>query len=89
MNPTRVYSSFPALLIFFAAVAVMDIDQMVTVHGKKLALMEQYDRTLKIQREVDAQSRWVASMKQDLLRLAASDPEASAVVTDLKLRPGR
>jgi hypothetical protein len=90
MNPPpRAYSSFTALLIFFAAVAVMDVDQMITVHAKKLVLMEQYDRTLKLQREVDAQTRWVAAMKQDLLRLAPGDPEASAVVTDMNLRPGR
>ncbi len=89
MNPPRAYSSFTALLIFFIAVAAMDIDQMMTVHGRKLALMDQYDRTLKLQREVDAQSRWVASMKQDLLRLAPGDSEASAVVTDLHLRPAR
>ena len=76
MNPPRAYSSFTALLIFFAAVAVMDIDQVITVHRKKLALMEQYDRMLKLQQEVDAQTRWVAAMKQDLLRLAPGDPEA-------------
>ncbi len=85
----RAYSSFTALLIFFAAVAVMDVDQILTVHRKKLALMEEYDRTLKLQREVDAQTRWVVAMKQDLLRLAPGDAEASAVVTDLNLRPSR
>jgi hypothetical protein len=89
MNPTpaRLYSSFPALLIFFAAVSAMDIDQMITVHARKLALMQEYDRTLQLQREVDAQAKWVASMKRDLLQLAPGDPEASAVVSDLQLRP--
>jgi hypothetical protein len=52
-----------------------------------LVLMEQYDRTLRLQREIDAQARWVTAMKQDLLRLAPGDTEASAIVTDLKLRP--
>ena len=88
MNPpVRLYSSFTALLIFFTAVAVMDIDQMITVRHKKLALMQTYDRTLKLQHEVAAQGKWIASMKQDLLRLAPGDAEASSVVTDLNLRP--
>jgi hypothetical protein len=87
MIPPRAYSSFTALLIFFAAVAAMDIDQTVTVHRKKLALMQEYDRALELQKQVDAQDKWVASMRRDLLRLAPGDPEASSVVTDLDLRP--
>lgn len=88
MNPpARLYSSFTALLIFFVAVAVMDVDQMMTLHRKKLALMQEYDRSLKLQHQVDAEAKWVGGMKQDLLRLAPSDAEASAIVTQFNLRP--
>jgi hypothetical protein len=81
------YSSFVALLIFFAAVAVMDLDQTITLHKKKLALMQEYEQTLKVQKQIDAQTKWVSSMREDLLRLAPGHPEASEIVTEMNLRP--
>jgi hypothetical protein len=82
---TRTYSSFTALLIFFAAVAVMDIDQTVTLHRRKLELMRQYDQAIVLRKQVDAQAAWVAGLRHDLLRLAPGDPEAAAIVAELKL----
>jgi hypothetical protein len=81
----RIYSSFTALLIFFAAVTVMDIDQTVTLHRKKLALMQQYDQAIGLQKQVAARTKWVGSLQHDLLRLAPGDPEAAAIVAELKL----
>jgi hypothetical protein len=86
--PARAYSSFTALLIFFAAVTVMDIDQTATLHRKKLALMQEYDQAIGLQKQIDVRTKWVASMRHDLLRLAPGDPEAEAIVSDLNLRPG-
>ena len=88
MNPPpRTYSCFPALLIFFAAVTVMDLDQMMTVHSRKLAAMQDYQHALVLRRQVDAQSKWVTGLRQDLLRLAPGDAEAAAIVGELGIRP--
>jgi hypothetical protein len=85
MNASRTYSSFTALLIFFAAVTVMDIDQTATVHRKKLALMQEYTQAIGLQKQVDARTKWVGAMQHDLLRMAPGDPEAAAIVAELKL----
>jgi hypothetical protein len=86
-SSSRTYSSFAALLIFFAAVTVMDLDQTMTLHRKKLALMQEYDQALGLQKRIDAQTKWVDGLQHDLLRLAPGDPEAAAIVSELKLRP--
>ena len=67
----------------------MDIDQTVTVHRKKLALMQQYDQAIALQKQVDAQTKWVASLRHDLLALAPGDSEAEAIVSEMNLRPGK
>jgi hypothetical protein len=88
MNPpARTYSCFPALLIFFAAVTVMDLDQMATVHRKKLAVMKDYQQALSLGRQVDVQGKWIAGLRQDLLRLAPGDAEAAAIVGELGIKP--
>jgi hypothetical protein len=87
--PARTYSSFTALLIFFAAVTVMDLDQTVTLHRRKLALMQEYAQAITLQKQVDARTKWIGSVQHELLSLAPGDPEAEAIVSDLNLRPGQ
>jgi hypothetical protein len=81
------YSPFPALLLFFATVLVMDLDQTVKIHRQKLEVMQQYVATLQVQKQANAQLKWMNAMRQDLLRLAPGDPEAAQIVADLHLQP--
>lgn len=83
----KTYSSFPALLIFFIAAIVMDLDQSVTLHRQKLETMKTYDETARLQRQFEEKSKWVKSMREDLLRLAPGHPEASQIVAELNLQP--
>jgi hypothetical protein len=88
MNPPpRTYSCFPALLLFFAAVTAMDLDQMATVHRKKLAVMQDSQQALALGKQVDAQAKWMAGLRQDLLRLAPGDAEAAAIVSEFGIKP--
>jgi hypothetical protein len=88
MNPlARTYSCFPALLLFFAAVTLMDLDQMAAVHRKNLAAMQEYRKALEMGRQVSAQGHWIAGLQQDLLRLAPGDQEAAAIVGQFGIKP--
>ena len=87
MNATEArYSPFWAILVFFAAVLVFDLDQTVKVHRQKLALMQQYAQLVKLQPQAEAQMKLIRAMRQDLLRLAPSDAQASRIVADLHLQ---
>jgi hypothetical protein len=85
--PEKRYSPFWALLIFFGAVFVMDTDETVKIHRENLATMQQYAQTLALQKQVQAQMKWMKPMREDLLRLAPGDPAASQIVADLHLQP--
>ncbi len=80
------YSPFWAILAFFAAVMIFDLDQTVKIHRQKLEVMQQYAQALKLQPQIAEQTKWVSRMRQDLLRLAPGDEEASRIVAELHLR---
>lgn len=79
------YSAFPALLIFFAAGLIFDLNQTVKLHREKLEVMQQYAQALKAKPQAVAQLKTIAAMRDDLLRLAPGHPEASQIVADLHL----
>jgi hypothetical protein len=81
------YSPFWPLLIFFAAVLVFDLDQTVKIHRQKLEIMQQYAQAKKLQPQAAGQLKWIAAMREDLLRLAPGDAEASHIVEELHLQP--
>jgi hypothetical protein len=81
------YSPFAALILFFAAVLVFDLDQTVKVHREKLEVMRQYAQALKIRPQAQAQLSAIEGMRNDLLRLAPGHPEASQIVAELHLAP--
>ena len=83
----KTYSPFAALIVFFAAVLLFDLNQTVKLHRQKLEVMGQYAQALKSRPKAVAQLKSIAAMRDDLLRLAPGHPEASQIVADLHLAP--
>ena len=81
------YSPFWALLLFFGAVLVMDLYQTLRIHQEKMAVLQEYNEAVKMQKQADLQLWWIAPLRKDLVQLAPSHPEASQIVAELHLQP--
>lgn len=79
------YSSFWAVTIYLVAVAILTLTQTIKLHRIKLGMLKSYTQTAEAQKQAVAQLVLLKDIRQDLLQLAPSDPEAAQIIQDFHL----